>query len=163
MIDCGSSDIDSVARYRVAPYVLSRGYDRIDYAVLTHPDEDHISGYLELLDMGSESGLRIGCFIIPDVPCESENMELLLEKAGERGIRVMKIKAGDSFHVGRAGFYCLNPDEGARYQDMNEISVCLSIELRYKTAFYSQIPLATVFWSLTRRASFASRDRLSTA
>ncbi|MBR1524092.1 MAG: ComEC/Rec2 family competence protein, partial [Lachnospiraceae bacterium] len=32
MIDCGSRDVDNAAKYRVIPYVLSRGHDTLDYA-----------------------------------------------------------------------------------------------------------------------------------
>ena len=129
MIDCGSSDTDQVAKYRVVPYILSRGFDRIDYAVLTHPDADHINGYLELLDMNEDDGLKIGCFIIPDISGTNGELDELTSLAGRRGIKVLKIKTGDTFCTGGLRFCCLNPKKGAVCADMNEISVCLSVEL----------------------------------
>lgn len=128
MIDCGSSDVDMVAKYRVIPYVLSRGYDRIDCAILTHPDMDHINGYLEMLEMGDDCGLDIRSFIVPDITGESKELERLETLAKGRGIKVMKIKTGDTFCVGKLNFRCLNPERGACFSDMNEISVCLSVE-----------------------------------
>ncbi len=130
MIDCGSSDIKDTAKYRVIPYVLSRGYDRIDYAVLTHPDDDHINGYLEMLEMGNKSALKTGCFILPDIHFDNENYERLVKCAGEQKIKVLKIKAGDSFTIGKVSFKCLNPEEGAEFSDTNEASVCLSVSLK---------------------------------
>lgn len=130
MIDCGSSDTENAAKYRVIPYVLSRGCDRIDYAVLTHPDDDHINGYLEMLEMGGESALKTGCFILPDIPETNDNYEKLADMAEKQGIKVLKIKAGDSFDIGRVSFRCLNPERGSVFSDMNEASVCLSIGIK---------------------------------
>lgn len=139
MIDCGSSDVDMVAKYRVIPYVLSRGYDCIDCAILTHPDMDHINGYLEMLEMGDDCSLDIGCFIVPDITGESEELERLEALAKDREIKVMKIKTGDTFCVGRLCFSCMNPEKGVSYSDMNEISVCLLAELKDSgfTALYT--------------------------
>lgn len=130
MIDCGSSDTDNAAKYRVIPYVLSRGFDRIDYAVLTHPDEDHINGYLEMLETEGESSLKTGCFILPDIPEPDENYERLVDMAEKKNIRVFKIKSGDSFDIGRVSFRCLNPEKGRRFTDMNEASVCLVLSIK---------------------------------
>ncbi len=134
MIDCGSSDTDRVAKYRVIPYVLSRGYDTVDYAVLTHPDDDHINGYIEMLNMNKEDSLNIKCFIIPDISVRNESCDELVNLAKDRNIRVFKIKAGDAFSLGNTCFECLNPEKGAVFSDMNEASVCFSIKLD-KTGF----------------------------
>lgn len=128
MIDCGSSDIKEVAKYRVIPYVMSRGYDRIDYAVVTHPDLDHISGFLEMLEPGGDE-FDIGTIILPDMPPGNENYEKLISCAEQKGIRVLKIRTGDHFRAGRVSFRCLNPGRDAYYTDANEYSVCLSITM----------------------------------
>ena len=56
-------------------------------------------------------------------------LEQLTTLAERRGIKVLKIKTGDTFCTGGLRFCCLNPKKGAFCADMNEISVCLSVEL----------------------------------
>ena len=129
MIDCGSSDIDQVAKYRVIPYLLSRGYDRIDYAVLSHPDTDHISGFLEMLE-SKENGVEIGAFIVPEMPDGNENYEKLMDMAEKKGIYAFIIKTGDTFAVENINLTCLNPPKDAVFTDVNEYSVCLSVILK---------------------------------
>ena len=130
MIDCGSSDVDEVAKYRVVPYVLYRGYDALDYAVLTHSDEDHINGYIGMLEGGDKGGLRIRTLILPDIAARDEKYNELVRLAAESGVKIRKIKAGDRFTVGRVCLECLNPKAGISYPDINASSVCLKVSLQ---------------------------------
>ena len=130
MIDCGSSDVKNVARYRVTPYVLSRGYDRIDHLFISHSDMDHISGVIEILEEGENTGLSIGSLILPDIEERDENYEKLINIAKSRGIKIMKIREGDRFSIGKADFHCLNPVKDRKYSDINAASVCLFMSIR---------------------------------
>lgn len=130
MIDCGSSDVRDVARYRVVPYLRSEGIERIDYAVVTHYDDDHINGYREMLSDGERLGVNIGAFILPDIETEDEKCLTYVKQAAECGVSIIEIHAGESFDIGGVHFRCLNPAEGVSYEDSNAASVCL--EIRYK-------------------------------
>ena len=125
MIDCGSSDIDRTARYRVVPYVRSRGYDRIDYAIVTHTDEDHISGYKEIFSAEDHLGIRIKTLILPDIENKDDAYHDLAYLAADCGTSVVTVKAGDEFELHGLKFECLNPVEGMKYSDPNSASVCL--------------------------------------
>ncbi|MCR5774684.1 MAG: DNA internalization-related competence protein ComEC/Rec2 [Lachnospiraceae bacterium] len=129
MIDCGSSDVDRVAEYRVKPYVLSRGIDTIDYAVVTHTDEDHINGYMEMLEDSGYGGIRIKVLIMPDIGSKDENYAALVKAAKRRGTEIRTIKTGDIFNVSGVRFECLNPAKGRIYDDCNASSVCLEAGL----------------------------------
>lgn len=129
MIDCGSSDVSEPVKYRVAPYVLSRGHDHIDYAIVTHSDLDHVGGYMEMLEKGREAGIGVGCLIMPDVSLRDENYMKLTDLARLRGVEVKTIKTGDVFHIDGVSFECLNPEKGAVFSDVNASSVCLSVSL----------------------------------
>ncbi len=129
MIDCGSSDVKETAKYRVIPYVNCRGHDRIDYAIVTHTDEDHINGFIEMLskDVGS---IEIGTLIMPDITDRDEGYTRLVKMAEDKGVAVRVVGTGDIFKVGNISFKCLNPKRGAVFSDANESSVCVLLSLK---------------------------------
>ena len=49
LIDGGSSDVQNVGKYRIIPFMNYYGEKSIDYACVSHGDQDHISGVRELL------------------------------------------------------------------------------------------------------------------
>ena len=79
LADGGSSSVKKTGRYRMLPYLKSRGKQKIKIAVISHMDEDHYSGILELLEMG-----RIEYLGLPDVPRDAayESVKTAAEKAG---------------------------------------------------------------------------------
>ena len=128
MIDCGSSDVKETAKYRVIPYVNCRGHDRIDYAIVTHTDEDHINGYIEMLSKDAGS-LDIGTLIMPDIADRDKAYIELTGMAEDKGVKVRVIGTGDVFKVSNVRFKCLNPKKGAVFSDANESSVCLLLSM----------------------------------
>lgn len=51
-IDGGSTNVQSVGKYRILPYLKSNGVKEIDYWFVSHTDQDHISGLSEIFDEG---------------------------------------------------------------------------------------------------------------
>ena len=51
-VDGGSSDVKQVGIYRILPFLKSKGIASIKGWILSHADQDHISGFLELLEAG---------------------------------------------------------------------------------------------------------------
>lgn len=112
LIDGGSSDISSVGKYRIAPYLRCRGISRLDYVFVSHGDKDHTSGVLELLSGGE---IKIDCLVMTKFALEDEIYEELLEAAEESGTRILFIGKGDYFTMGEIRLTCLYPemiDEG---------------------------------------------------
>ena len=137
MIDCGSSDTDKVAAYRVIPYVMSRGEDTIDYAIVTHMDSDHVNGFEEILNMKEAEGLKIKNIIMPDIVQKDEKYRDFVSLAERRGVRVMQIHAGNRFRTGDMEFDCMNPVENEIYEDCNSASVCLKLKYKGFSALYT--------------------------
>ena len=48
MIDGGSTDIKQVGKYRIEPFLKSKGVRKLDYVFVTHGDQDHLNGIVEL-------------------------------------------------------------------------------------------------------------------
>ncbi len=131
LIDGGSTSVTKVGTYRILPFLKSEGVGRLDYIVVTHTDEDHISGIKELLETASEpGGLRIGTLLLSGRSMEEEKGQRLMEDARESGVTVQKIEKGAVLRDGLTELTCLHPDGTKAYADVNEASVVLA--LRYQ-------------------------------
>ena len=112
LIDGGSSDISSVGKYRLAPYLKCHGISCLDYVFISHGDKDHTSGVLELL-LGGE--IKIDCLVMTKFALSDEAYAELLEAAEKQGTRILFIGKGDFFTLGEIKLTCLYPemkDEG---------------------------------------------------
>lgn len=129
LIDGGSSSINGVGNYRIIPYLKCNGISSIDYMIMTHSDEDHISGLKEILQQ-SRTGIRTVNLLLPnpDMSCKEEAYYEMAELASENGINTVYIEAGDTF-LGSDGFsiQCLHPEAGFNAESANAYSTALSV------------------------------------
>lgn len=123
-IDGGSSDVNQVGRYRITPYLLSRGTDRLDYAIVTHTDADHISGLIELLERGQ---ITIKRLILPDTTLKNEAYYKLEAMAMDNGIQLIYMAAGDMITDGKLRITVRHPPAGYRPASNNDYSTVLSV------------------------------------
>ncbi len=137
MIDCGSSDEEEIARYKVIPFLHSRGKDRIDIAVVTHADNDHISGITELLSLPEAESVPIGVLMMPDTALKDEPYMELVRLAASRGVDIKLISSGKSFETDGIRFLCLHPDRGYECTDRNEYSTVLSVSFGNVKALFT--------------------------
>ena len=137
MIDCGSSDESMIAKYKVVPFLKSRGRSCIDTAVMTHADSDHISGFEELFNMSPKEGIRIKNLIMPDTALKDEAYLNLVKLAESRNTKVLLIKTGDVFTVDGISFSCLHPDSGYECADRNGYSTVLLMEYKSFSALFT--------------------------
>ncbi len=124
MIDGGSSDVKDVGTYRILPFLKFRGIDRIDYALVTHSDMDHISGLMELMQGGVPV---IGILILPEISAKDEQYLALEALAQQKKIPVRYIKAGDEIIDGGMTMDCLHPEHGYLPPSVNAYSAVLSL------------------------------------
>lgn len=121
-IDGGSSDVKQVGKYRILPFLKSKGVREISCWFVSHTDEDHISGLKEVL----ECGYRIQKLVFAEAVAEEEKTKELAELAGKAGIQVGYLKAGDRLCTGQAEILCLYPDAGQEAEDSNDL--CLTLQ-----------------------------------
>lgn len=79
MIDGGSTSKKHIADYTILPALKYYGTDHLDYVIITHTDEDHISGIRELL----EEEYPVKNIILPDTLA----MRLPEQKTGKREVQ----------------------------------------------------------------------------
>lgn len=131
LIDGGSTSENQVGEYRIKPFLKYYGIREIDYMIMSHADEDHISGQIELLQHSGQPGeIRIKQLLLPEPSAEYQaekgyqNMLSLAEKAH---VPVSYIHTGDTLHLQELEILCLHPDAGFGGESANAYSTSLSI------------------------------------
>lgn len=89
--------------------VLPPGRRMIDLAVVTHPQLDHFGGFAEILRRFSVGALVVNGRTADDA-AEGSPWDELLTTAGERGVPLLRIAAGDRIRQGEYGIDVLEPD-----------------------------------------------------
>ena len=124
LVDGGSSDVNQVGRYRITPYLLSRGTDTIDYAIITHTDQDHVSGLMELIE-GEQ--ITIKHLVLPDTTAKNEIYLRLEDAAIDKGIKLRYIVKEDMIIDGKLRMTFLHPAIGYQPSSNNDYSTVISI------------------------------------
>jgi competence protein ComEC len=89
----------------VSPYLWSRGLKRIEVVALTHAHQDHLGGLPAILENFRVDELWVG----HDV--ESAAYQNILALAAARGVRIVHVKAGNSFTRGAVSGSILWPED----------------------------------------------------
>ena len=124
LIDGGSLDVKDVGKYRITPFLLSKGIDHIDYVIVTHEDSDHTSGLMELISIGD---IRINNLILPLIKEKGERYLILESLAKDNHIPIIYISTGDYIKDEELLLQCLNPHKDYEYSDPNSYSTVLSL------------------------------------
>lgn len=96
LIDGGGSTSKeyNVGESVVLPYILDRGYTKIDYLFISHFDQDHVGGILTILEE-----LKIGKIFISKQIENSENYQKFLSIVKDKKINVKIVKQGDKIKI----------------------------------------------------------------
>ena len=124
MIDGGSTSYGSVGTYEILPFLKSRGVRKIDYWFISHLDQDHYNGMLEVL----ESGYRVDRLLIPEVMLNGESTSIIKSAAQANGTEIIAVSAGDCLKSGEEfSLECLYPGRTSSYTDTNDNSMVLRL------------------------------------
>ncbi len=124
-IDGGSSDIKNVGTYCILPFLKKKGITHMDYWFISHLDEDHISGFLELL----EANYDIRCVVVSEATSKTPNYVEFAKRLMEHEIPVRIWRMGDGWQLGRDKVLCLNPSLADKEIASNDASLMLWIQL----------------------------------
>ncbi len=139
LIDGGSSSKKNVGRYQIVPFLKYKGIAALDAVVLTHEDEDHLSGIRDIFDEMEKGGITVEKLMLPQVDDSSrgENYHELEARAKELKVPILYINTGESFKLGKAEFTCINPDLNMRVEGANEYSTVLFMKYGKFTALFT--------------------------
>ncbi len=128
LIDGGSTSQKELGKNCLEPYLKSEGIIRIDAAIVSHGDEDHISGLRYLLEECRE--IRIESLILPELGRGDPAYNRLIEAGKDRKIPILYMKAGDRIETGKCRFTCLYPkeDEAMDLADRNQQSLIIRMD-----------------------------------
>lgn len=132
LVDGGSSDRKDLAAGVLEPYLKSQGISRVDWAIVSHGDQDHISGLMELME--EDCGIEICSVVLPQAGQKGgdEAYKKLERAAAECGAKVEWMKRGDRILRGGMEISCLyageeEPEAVLRKTDRNEHSLLLQV------------------------------------
>ncbi|MCR5203308.1 MAG: DNA internalization-related competence protein ComEC/Rec2 [Lachnospiraceae bacterium] len=132
MVDCGSTSVNDVYKYRVSSFLKYKGITRLKYIIMTHADDDHISGIKEILSVSGRGEIKVENLCMPDTAMKDEAYMDLVKLAKENKVKVLYIKKGDKITTKVGGkplnINCLHPFEGYLPEDRNAYSTTLSME-----------------------------------
>lgn len=117
-IDGGSTNVQSVGKYRILPYLKSNGVNEIDYWFVSHTDLDHISGLLEIFD----EGYRIRNLVLFRGMMRDESYEKLVSLAKEHGTEICMMSRKDTLFSGSAKITAISPEYHVGDEQRSEIS-----------------------------------------
>ena len=128
LIDAGTTESGT----KVANYIVSLGYSRIDYVVATHPHEDHIGGMAQVLN-----SFDVGEIWMPRATSNTATFENLLDTIASKGIPVHAAEAGKTIcSTDDVSATVLSPRE-ASYSNLNDWSVILEVKVGEKSFLFT--------------------------
>ena len=107
------------------------GIEQIDYAFLSHLDADHISGVVELLEMGKIKKVVISAYTAQNHLKDSELMQYLTEE------NTMIVTEGMELHRNDFNIKILSPKTDGTYENANESSMVMELSYHGKTILFT--------------------------
>lgn len=116
LIDAGDNDKGTA----VQAYLNYLGIETLDYAILTHPDADHIGGADVVL-------YKFDCdtILMPDVEVDTRTYDDVIQAMKSRGYTATHPQVGDTYSFGDAAFTVLSPSRS--YSDNNNNSIVIRL------------------------------------
>lgn len=121
-IDGGSTSEKKVGEYRLLSFLKCQGAGRVDGWFVSHADEDHISGLLEVW----ESGYQVKHLFLSQWIVRDEAWEKLCAAAGQYQTEIVYLAPEDTVGSGKLRFTCLYPWEDGT--DRNDNSMVLLLQ-----------------------------------
>lgn len=131
LIDGGSSSAYETGKYRILPFLESRGIDDLEYLFVTHMDNDHISGIKEILQMIGEgsTGFEVEKVVLPRVSIKSDTYLEMETLAKNAGAKVVTVKQGDMIKHGDLSIEVMSPSEKTIKSNADENEGCMVLSV----------------------------------
>lgn len=130
LVDGGSSSTSAVGTYRIIPFLKYQGVHTLEAVFVTHADEDHCNGILELLEEGRRQGIKIKNLVLPEIDEQIRNSayEELMQSASENRINILFVSQGQRIVADELTITCIHPRPNYQTENSNEYSAVLLLE-----------------------------------
>ena len=126
LVDCGKN----IKGRMVSDYVREQGVDRLDYLILTHPDNDHIGGAQVILE-----DFPIEKILVSSYAKESSEYELLKSTLEQNNLETRVPVPGEEYTLGEAVFTILGPVEV--FEDSNNSSIVFRLDFGERSFLFA--------------------------
>lgn len=132
LIDCGSTDKSKVGQYNLLPFLKNKGVSYIDGIFISHTDQDHVNGIIELLSIIADhmTAIRVGKVILPNWRIKDDNFYEIEELAIDAGVEIIYADAGDEISTENMIIKVLHPEKGSTGINTNENGLVLEVEYK---------------------------------
>ncbi|MBP3918790.1 MAG: MBL fold metallo-hydrolase [Clostridia bacterium] len=120
LIDAGPNSSEN----QLLAYLDTCNADVIDYAVFTHPHEDHIGGADKVLQK-----YKVKNVLLPSADSTTTTYERMLDAILESGATTLFAQVGDRYTLGEATFTILGPATDT-YDNLNDASIVLRLDYK---------------------------------
>lgn len=129
LLDAGTS----IHGNRVADYLARQGIESLKYAIMSHPDKDHIGGMPQVLwDVPVDSFVQAQ---LPDaLKPKSEEFTVMNMVLEQKAIPTTIVEAGDVFYLGGAKLSVIAPIK--IYDETNDYSLVIKLEYKDFSALF---------------------------
>ena len=130
LVDGGSTGQKAVGKKQILPYLKCKGISRVDGILISHTDEDHISGIREILELSGKglNTVEIGALYLPDWTEPPDAWLELKKLADEAGILVFTLGEQQCLRAGKLSLEVLSPSKDSSGQDVNEDCMVLKVQ-----------------------------------
>lgn len=134
LIDGGGSETSDydVGQNVLMPYLLSRGYMKIDYVFISHAHADHIDGIYTVLSNFKVKKVYISRYLKND-----EKIKKLKEIATKKHVEIVKVSEGDFIKIDNIEFKILYPSEDIEDSNINNLSMIIKAKCNNKTILFT--------------------------
>lgn len=123
LVDCGSANSWYDAGGIAADYLMTMGYSRLDYLILTHYDSDHVNGLESLL-----ARMRVKTLLLPP-GMDADGLEYAVRTAAERcGVEIRTVQETELLSLGTAKLTVFPPAGEAEEDNESGLSVLAASE-----------------------------------
>ena len=134
MMDGGSSTQKNLAKYCLEPYLKYWGIREVDGWMISHFDQDHVSGLIEILEgyekgwnQKNRNGITVKRILIPDLMKEEDLEKQILELAEKLKIPVLRCKRLDKIKQDGMQIEVCSPIANFPYENQNAGSMTVKV------------------------------------
>ena len=129
IFDAGSSDDLDAGRRLIVPAMRRLGVRRIDAVVISHPNLDHYSAALELVDDFGVDTVLVTPQLFEQAQADPFGpVAYLLQELTDRFVSVSSVSKGEVRTFGQASWSWLHPQSDQSYERVNDGSMVVRIE-----------------------------------